>query len=755
MFAKKVKNDRYMRLRYLLIASILAMLAAGPSLLLPLDILTWALQSKLGQQEASGEIVFVPVPSDILETPESRSTLASTLENIGGLGPDHVYLDLVQSQSTFFRSDSHLAETVEQTDNTLLVARYVTVNDQKKLVFPPNPLFGDGNLVIEDRWLDAFGYAWQVPSSFAHDGKMVESFSAALSGRDGNLSNPIYIDYRFNTSSIPTLDFAELASGKISTFDVEGKDIVLGYSGVGDSTRIPTSQSLPPSYISIFAAETAKKGGFHFFSALAPVFIILIILLVAVVSRHVTRRALYLVTAAFTVATIIAPIFVSIRVEAGPALFQVGLFAFLTLRNRWQNTFKFKSMKTGLPSLALLEETISALSPETPKAVMSARIHNLTDVLASLPADSHETYFLAIVKRLRASNPELQIYADNGEYLLWTQDYDRRDTLEAHCIALRALFTSPVIVNDMEVDIAITFAVDLALSEKASKRVATATSIASRTSLAEKPIIIQESPNYYDADWRISLQAKIDKALHNGEIFPVYQPQVDLSTGRIVGYEALVRWQDRDRGFISPAYFIEQCEQAGRMDKLTRFVMTSAAKEFVSEGFHLQNKTISVNVSATLLTDTRLADIVSDVLDATGLPPGCLMIELTETARIHNIGTAKAVLSSLKAIGVKLSLDDYGTGTANLETLFNFPFDELKVDLTFVRKLPKSQKAAVIVREAIALGKALKLKVICEGIEDQATLELLKAMSCPLGQGYYLGRPAAPPLPADRLKLAS
>ncbi|HEU4820776.1 MAG TPA: EAL domain-containing protein, partial [Qipengyuania sp.] len=244
-----------------------------------------------------------------------------------------------------------------------------------------------------------------------------------------------------------------------------------------------------------------------------------------------------------------------------------------------------------------------------------------------------------------------------------------------------------------------------------------------------------------DSLWDLSLRSRIDAAMEAGEVFCVYQPKMDISADRIIGVEALVRWEDPERGFIPPLHFVMQCEKAGRMEYLTRYVLQSACSAGRLLHFRGSRITMSVNISATLLTDMRIVGIVRNVLQATDFDPNYLVLEITETARIHDLTQARSVLKALKALGTQLSMDDFGVGAANFEALQALPFDEIKIDRKFVSGAGASSKARAITASIVGLGTNARIAVVAEGAETPADLQMLRDIGCWQVQGYALARP--------------
>jgi diguanylate cyclase (GGDEF)-like protein len=232
------------------------------------------------------------------------------------------------------------------------------------------------------------------------------------------------------------------------------------------------------------------------------------------------------------------------------------------------------------------------------------------------------------------------------------------------------------------------------------------------------------------------LEANLARAIRNDEMFLAYQPKIDLRTGRIVGAEALVRWQSPDLGIVMPGGFITACEETGLIVPLGEWVLESACAELArlaSLGF--ADVVISVNLSARQLRQRQFTERVADVLARHGVNPASLELEVTESHLMDEPVQAIAALAGLKALGVQLSIDDFGTGYSSLAHLQKFPVDFIKIDRSFLGDVTDDN--TIITRAIIALGHNLKLKVIAEGVETRAQLDFLRACDCDQMQGYY------------------
>jgi EAL domain-containing protein (putative c-di-GMP-specific phosphodiesterase class I) len=220
-----------------------------------------------------------------------------------------------------------------------------------------------------------------------------------------------------------------------------------------------------------------------------------------------------------------------------------------------------------------------------------------------------------------------------------------------------------------------------------------------------------------------------------------YQPVMKLRDQTIIGVEALVRWRHPTLGLISPARFIPLAEELGIIGDIGRIVLRQACRQAARWQSSHKGLTVAVNVSVFQLRSDDFADSVRSALETNGLDPSCLVLEITESILINDAETSLKRLRALTEIGVRLAIDDFGSGYSSLSYLEHFPFDILKIDQSFVDAIIDSPKAVEMVRTIIQLGRRLKLDVIAEGVETEQQLEILQRLHCPEAQGYLFSQP--------------
>jgi diguanylate cyclase (GGDEF)-like protein len=244
-----------------------------------------------------------------------------------------------------------------------------------------------------------------------------------------------------------------------------------------------------------------------------------------------------------------------------------------------------------------------------------------------------------------------------------------------------------------------------------------------------------------DAMERLTLEADLQHALERDEFVLLYQPVVELDSGRIVGAEALLRWRHPTRGLLPPAAFLPLVEELGLMVPVGYRVLHRACAAAVLWPGGPVPPTVSVNLSGTQLADPGLVAQVNDALRATGLPPRRLTLELTESLLVDDTRQNLAALAELRALGIRLAIDDFGTGYSSLSYLRQFPVDQLKIDKSFVEGIPGDQEASALAEAILALATALRLQPVAEGLETTGQLAALRALRCQLGQGELFARP--------------
>jgi diguanylate cyclase (GGDEF)-like protein/PAS domain S-box-containing protein len=260
-------------------------------------------------------------------------------------------------------------------------------------------------------------------------------------------------------------------------------------------------------------------------------------------------------------------------------------------------------------------------------------------------------------------------------------------------------------------------------------------------------VVYTSEQDHYSAR-RLALGGELRRAIEQNELLLHFQPKLDLSTGTLVGVEALVRWQHSQRGFLPPSEFVPLAEQTGLIYPLTRWVLEAALRQHHAWRATGLDIPVAVNLSRRSLHDPHLSDMVAELLARLGVASAGLELEITEGSLMSDPARAAENLIQLRTLGVRVSVDDFGTGYSSLASLKNLAVDELKIDQSFVQAMATDASSRAIVRAIIDLADNLNLRVVAEGIEDRATWDVLVGLGCGVGQGYFISRPIA----ADELE---
>ena len=250
-------------------------------------------------------------------------------------------------------------------------------------------------------------------------------------------------------------------------------------------------------------------------------------------------------------------------------------------------------------------------------------------------------------------------------------------------------------------------------------------------------------PVWFDAGMERALIAHseieqgIRYGLEHGQFIPYFEPQIDLTTGKIYGFEVLARWNHPLSGIIGADVFIPVAEEIGAIGALSEQVIGEALRQASAWDPEI---TVSVNISPTQLTDGWLAQRIVRILTETGFPAERLVVEITESSLFTDLELARSIVTSLKNQGVRLALDDFGTGFSSLSNLRALPFDMIKIDRSFVTNIHRNKESAAIIRAVTALANALSVPVCVEGIENEAAYEAVLTLGCAVGQGWYFGK---------------
>jgi diguanylate cyclase (GGDEF)-like protein/PAS domain S-box-containing protein len=417
---------------------------------------------------------------------------------------------------------------------------------------------------------------------------------------------------------------------------------------------------------------------------------------------------------------------------------------------------------TGLPARTLftrrLEVAIGSLQRSLGSvAVAVIDLDRFKHVNDSMGHDSGDEVLIALVSRLRVacgSARPLLARLGGDEFLALFESEAQDARHEAELFAKRVLddLTEPFDIGGTEVFLTVSVGISHTTDPGADARLVLANADAAmhgaKIAGGGDVTVFGEAMRRKVVE-RMSTEHSLYRALDRRELTLFYQPVVDISRASAVGVEALLRWQHPEQGLVAPDRFIPVAEESGLIIPIGAWVLEEACQQLRSwqgEGSSASVAMMEVNLSARQVDHPDIVPTVESILRSTGLPPGNLTLEITESALMHDAVSALQVLKALKSIGVSLAIDDFGTGYSSLSYLQRFPLDVLKVDKSFVDDLDDGQ-GAEIVSAVVNLAHALGLRVVAEGVETERQLNALQELGCDFAQGYLFSRP----VPASEL----
>jgi diguanylate cyclase (GGDEF)-like protein/PAS domain S-box-containing protein len=402
---------------------------------------------------------------------------------------------------------------------------------------------------------------------------------------------------------------------------------------------------------------------------------------------------------------------------------------------------------TGLPNRNLLRQQMDEILLHTRRsaekvAVLVLGLDNFKSVNDTLGHGVGDKLLRGVAKRLRSSLREEDTLArlNSDEFAVIQTGMTRPE--DAALLARRLLdaIGEPYLLDGHSVVVGATVGIAMAPgdgedSEKLLKNADMALSRAKTESRGTFSFF--EANMDARAQKRRKIELELRDAIQNEVLRPYYQPLIDLSTGRITGFEALVRWPHPERGMVSPGDFIPVAEETGLVNGVGGLMLRRACMD---AALWPDDVRVAVNLSPVQFRVGNLMAVVMDALKQSGLPPERLEVEITETVLLEKSDTVLATLHALRSLGLRISMDDFGTGFSSLSYLRSFPFDKIKIDQIFVRDLAANRDAQAIVRSIVSLGQGLGVTITAEGVETEAELSCLRAEGCHEAQGFLFSK---------------
>ena len=721
-------------------------------------------RNSLHWHKASGDIVLVKIDNQALRKvgrwPWPRRYHAQLTDRLTAAGAKRILFDVTFLGATDPQDDMVLAQALKRSGRAILPTRTLsgpngwTKQETTPLPDLANAAKGLGTI----SWRYNFQQAvTDIPYAARANGKVVPSYSALLSGRAGPPNATFVPDYSLDPKSIPSVSAASILDNTVDPKLIKGKDVVIGATSeeILDQFFVPGTGRMGGAYVHIIGAETLKGGSRPVDLGWAPLFLLALGASAAALKQRDGRWQIAILgTAAIT--CFIGP--------ALPEAFHIyldvttGLFVLAVISTAlgWRR-YRVRGLVNPISNLPNLS-ALRANRDGKKQALIATRILNYEEIVATLPPNSEGQLIDQIVSRLGVGMANRPLYQGDGGIFAWFED--SRAPFGNHLDALYSLFRNPARVAGKSMDVSVAFGVEVGSSRSLSNRLASALVAAEEAAHDGLKWKFHDPESLQDASWKLSILSELDSAIDRGEVWVAYQPKLDIASRRILGAEALARWTHPEKGPIAASEFVAAAEQHDRIGKLTDFVLEKSIAAAAGLNKNGRDFEIAVNLSARLLSDKGFTLRVAALLARHGLDPAHLTLELTETAALADSGESLEMITRLRELGVRISIDDYGTGLSTLDYLKKIPASEIKIDQSFVKGMVDNRSDRLMVQSTIGLAHSLGRKVVAEGVEQREILDLLAEMECDIAQGFAIGRPMsleslAKRITADRRRSAA
>jgi EAL domain-containing protein (putative c-di-GMP-specific phosphodiesterase class I)/CHASE2 domain-containing sensor protein/GGDEF domain-containing protein len=727
-----------------------------------LDRLSGDTRFQLSDRPASGQVVFVDIDSASLQQvgiwPWPRQVHAELLDRLMALGAADVAFDIDFSARSSPEGDAALAAALEAAGGYAYLAAFEQVDGATgvtQLSLPIAPLLAQATAVSVNVSATREGLIDRFPAITTQGEISVPALPVALFGKpapDGD----IHIDYGIDLRSIDRIPAGDLLAGRVDAERVADRQVVIGASAIElrDIFAVPRYGMLPGPLVQIAGLETLKANRaltpLGYWPGLAAA--ALLALGSALLGwRLRVRYAVVLALAAIVVCELAALLlqrhYGLVLQTAGfeiAALLLLGQHVVFALMREYAER---RRAQARLLHLARHDAATDALSrnglleqmtASPPAALMLVGILRMDLVRGALGQRVAERALRAIAGRLQLLDLGAVGLIDRDVFAIALSRTPTEANLKRLDWGLRAALRPAIVVDEHNVHVDVTLAVDSAAEGILPDEMLRRAELALRVGAPDLGVSTYEAGMQIEVDRRRRIDAELRQAIGRGELTVVFQPQISLADGTLVGVEALVRWQSPVLGPVSPADFIPLAEETGLIVPLGAFVLAEACRAAAAWSW---TGRLAVNVSAAQIRLDDVGERVADVLVETGFAARRLDLEITESVLVDTPERLSQMFADLRALGVGIAIDDFGTGYSSLSYLGGLDFDKLKIDQSFVRTLAPDTANAAIVQTIIDLARRLGKTTVAEGIETEAQRQLLAGMGCDIGQGYLIGRP--------------
>ena len=713
-------------------------------------------RERVMQIDASGEVMVVGIDQptiDALSYPIPRARQAELVDNLIAAGASRVVLDLDFSRNAQPENDTALLGAVRR--------------HQEKVYFLQND--GQGNPDYDGKWpfkelqqavgknmapmavefdeagrVDTLENSW--PITMKGPDEMRAPMWRLLSKNPEQRSGNFRLNSRINPASIAQLSYVDVLKNRFPASQVAGRTVYVGPTAeILQDTRPVISAVhglIPGPVIQAMAIDTINHFPLVDQGPVVPAVLMLVIVLAGTLLKT-ARWRISLNLAAMGVATVAIILveknfgyrFDMLPTYAAATGALIAALFFAAIQQSYQAATR--NQQTGIAN----EIAMNQRKLNKGETVVVCRIDSLIRIQRAIGLENMAPILRAIRDRITAAR-KYDIYQIEATHFAWVMDDDQ--LLPSHIEGMIGLLMGGVRYGDQSFDLEVTFGI----SSESAHDLASALDHAMQAADTARQKNVRwerfDPTTAIDAEWLATMLGELDRGIDRGDLSVAYQPKYDLKTQTVTGFEALVRWNHPVKGNVRPDAFIGVAEAAGRIEKLTWFVTKQAIIDLARMRKETgENLGVSINLSAKMIGDNKnITQKIAVLLEEYAVPAHAVTIELTETAVIGHIDSAMAEIRALKALGLKISIDDYGTGQSSVNYIRDLDADEIKIDQSYIRNI-HSPLHYKIIESSIALARSLGKKVVAEGVEEESVMAILNDLQCDEIQGYLIGKPVA------------
>jgi diguanylate cyclase len=748
---RRIFRPRDPRRKVLLWATILTLFCGITEIGQPIDMALQIARNAVRSQPVSGDIVIVGIDDKTLEQlgpfPLPNDAHAKVLNALVSMGARSVHYDVYLRHSNDINANRAMENAIINSNINVTLPVGLSKNPKtgiKEQITSASyfrKITNESSITSNQNF---FGFVTRLPYEITTNGHNLPSISSKVAHIQEKHTGTYQLDYSYDPKSVQSISFKDIYNGTVESKKILGKTIIVASTApvIGDIQRYLGHDKVPGAYIHLIGAEHLRRG-IPMQAGWLPFAIIAFgIGYYSLRGRNGERRV--------ALAALGFPALFCLGLLLESQSFSVDLFpAFLLLGYAligriWIEFGRLRTNTNAVSGHANLMALLEDHADNIDSVLAVAVIRNFDQIGSIVPPEEEPKLVEQIIRRLELGAAGAKIYQTDQGTFAWVVARHAESTIDDQLVALHTVFISPIEMGGRKIDLNVSFGLDADRGRGFSNRVASARLAAERAAHAGKPWLYSDAANTIDTDWNLSILGQLDQAIDNGQLWVAYQPQIDLKTNRITSAEALVRWSHPLKGDIRPDEFILVAERHNRIGKLTSFVLDKSLAALAA--LNTQGKApfrIGVNISARMFDDHNFAADVLAQLKQHKVPPACLVLELTESAALSDNGVARQMLDQLRAIGIGISLDDYGTGNSTLGYLRDVPANEIKIDRRFISNVAAGGSDRLLVGSTIELAHSLGMTVVAEGVENDAILDTLRAMGCDMAQGFLIGQPVA------------